>query len=49
MPEPATTSSFPPVAVLNVQIPAPMFAFWLLPTVSRMYGPPIGSEPPKSW
>src|SRR5690349_3618147 len=31
---PATTSSGPPVAVLNAQVPLPRYAFWLPPTVS---------------
>jgi hypothetical protein len=37
------------VAVSNVHTPAPVLVFWLLPTVSRMYGPPNGVEPPSSW
>src|SRR5215217_5361923 len=44
-----TTSPAPPVAVSNCHTPAPVFVFSLLPTVSMMYGPPNGSEPPNSW
>ena len=37
------------MAVSNVHTPAPTLVFWLLPTVSRMYGAPNGAVPPNSW
>src|SRR3954468_15681565 len=47
---PDTMSREPPVAVLNFQMPAPVFVFGLLPIVSRMYGSPINEpEPLSNW
>ncbi len=44
-----TRSEAPPLAVLKAHLPEPVNVFGLAPTVSRMYGAPIGSEPPNSW